>query len=136
MAKPRPGEDGYAAVVETTAKFVQQWNDWSTAEDRQDVYKRAWETTRRGRSALAFIRAVADEKGVPVPDHIQLYLTKHRAFSDTFQRAFKKVRKHNWRLGAVVDQTNLLPEFSPEVSLLKNRETRLVMLYVVGDESV
>ena len=84
---------------------------------------------------LAFITAVARAKKVPVPEHIQAYLTKHRDFSDTFQAAFKKVRKDNWRLGVVVDQTNLT-EFPPEVSLLKSREARLVMLYVVGDETI
>jgi hypothetical protein len=88
----------------------------------------------RSRSAIAFITAVADEKGVPVPAHIQHYLRKYPNFSDTFQRAFKKVRKSNWRLGAVVDQSNL--EFDPEVSLLKDREAELVMLYVVGDRDL
>ncbi len=95
----------------------------------------AWDKARRSRSALAFITAVADEKKVPVPEHIQDYLRKHRDFSDTFQRAFKKVRKHNWRLGVVVDQTNL-EAFSPEVTLLKDRGAQLVMLYVVGDATV
>lgn len=90
---------------------------------------------RRGRSALAFIRAVARAKNTQVPEHIQHYLTKHRDFSDTFLKAFKKVRKDNWRLGVVVDQTNLT-EFPPEVILLKDRASELVMLYVVGDDTV
>lgn len=118
-----------------TTQFVLQWNDWSTAQDRQDLYRRAWEKVSRSRSAIAFITAVADEKGVPVPAHIQHYLRKYPNFSDTFQRAFKKVRKHNWRLAVVVDQTNL-SEFPPAVTLLKDRAAQLVMLYVVGDETI
>ena len=130
---PKPRVEDY--LSDDTILFVLQWNDWSTAEDRQKVYQDAWEEVRHGRSALAFITAVARAKKVPVPEHIQAYLTKHRDFSDTFQAAFKKVRKDNWRLGVVVDQTNLT-EFPPEVSLLKSREARLVMLYVVGDETI
>ncbi|MFT4216963.1 MAG: hypothetical protein QM619_07220 [Micropruina sp.] len=118
-----------------TTQFVLQWNDWSTDDDRQQVYRDAWEEVRRGRSALAFITAVANVKNVPVPEHIQHYLTRHRDFSDTFQKAFKKVRKHNWRLGVVVDQTNVT-EFPPEVTLLKDRAAQLVVLYVVGDASL
>ena len=34
-----------------TTQFVLQWNDWSTAENRQELYQDAWEA-RRGRSAL------------------------------------------------------------------------------------
>lgn len=117
-----------------TTQFVLQWNDWSTAENRQELYQDAWEA-RRGRSALAFVRAVARAKNTQVPEHIQHYLTKHRDFSDTFLKAFKKVRKDNWRLGVVVDQTNLT-EFPPEVILLKDRASELVMLYVVGDDTV
>ncbi len=122
-------------IGDDTTLFVLQWNDWSTADDRQEVYKAAWEEVRRGRSALAFITAVAQAKNAKVPDHIQHYLIKHRNFSDTFQAAFKKVRKDNWRLGVVVDQTNL-ESFPPEVTLLKDREAQLVMLYVVGDPSI
>ena len=131
-SKPRPGDGDF---TDPTSQFVLQWNDWSTAEDRQQVYKDAWEEVRRGRSALAFITAVATAKDASVPEHIQHYLTKHRDFSDTFQRAFKKVRKHNWRLAAVVDQTNLT-EFSPEVHLLKDGASQVVMLYVVGDPTI
>ncbi len=133
MPKTRPEEYEYAE--DPTVQFVLLWNEWSTAEDRQQVYKDAWEEVRRGRSALAFITAVATAKGETVPEHIQDYLTKHRDFSDTFQKAFKKVRKHNWRLGAVVDQTNL-GEFPPEVHLLKNGASQVVMLYVVGDPTI
>lgn len=130
---PKTGIEDYAN--DDTTQFVLQWNDWSTADDRQEVYKAAWEEVRRGRSALAFITAVAKAKGEKVPEHIQHYLIKHRDFSDTFQAAFKKVRKDNWRLAAVVDQTNLT-QFPPAVTLLKSREAQLVMLYVVGDPSV
>ncbi len=47
-----------------TTQFVLQWNDWSTAENRQELYQDAWEA-RRGRSALAFIRAVARAQEPP-----------------------------------------------------------------------
>lgn len=131
---PKTGLGDYVTNDDTT-QFVLQWNDWSTAEPRQQLYQAAWEEVRRGRSALAFITAVANQQKVEVPDHIQLYLRKHRDFSDTFQKAFKKVRKHNWRLAVVVDQTNL-SEFPPAVTLLKDRAAQLVMLYVVGDETI
>lgn len=122
-------------IGDETTLFVLLWNDWSTAEDRKQVYRAAWEKSRHSASALAFIKAVAKAKGVPVPEHITDYLTKHRDFSGTFHRAFKKVRKHNWRLSAVVDQTNL-GEFPPEVHLLKNAGSQVVMLYIVGDPTV
>lgn len=131
-----PLVDGtFQYVGDDTTLFVLLWNDWSTAEDRQQIYRAAWEDSRHSASALAFIKAVAEAKDVPVPDHISHYLTLHREFSRTFHRAFKKVRKHNWRLAAVVDQTNL-DDFEPNVSLLKNAEAQLVMLYVVGDRNV
>ncbi|MFT3833117.1 MAG: hypothetical protein QM711_07320 [Micropruina sp.] len=129
----KTGIEDYAN--DDTTQFVLQWNDWSTADDRQEVYRTAWDEVRRGRSALAFIAAVAAQKKVPVPEHIQDYLRKHRDFSDTFQRAFKKVRKNDWRLGVVVDQTNL-ESFPPEVTLLKDSGAQLVMLYVVGDATI
>ncbi len=129
-------DDGTPECVrDKTTLFVLLWNDWSTAEDRKQVYRAAWEESRHSASALAFIKAVAKAKDVPVPAHISDYLTKHRDFSGTFHRAFKKVRKHNWRLSAVVDQTNL-GEFPPEVHLLKNAGSQVVMLYVVGDPTV
>lgn len=132
ISKPRPGEDNYDA---STIDFVLQWNDWSTAENRQRLYRRAWVRVGSDSSALAFVQAVSALTRVPVPAHIVDYLTKHVDFSDTFRKAFRKVRKDNWRLGVVVDQTNLR-EFSPAVTLLKNRSARLVVLYVVGDAAV
>ncbi|MFT4295420.1 MAG: hypothetical protein QM582_08405 [Micropruina sp.] len=113
-----------------TTQFVLNWNTWSTDVDRQDVYRRAW-TKASNRSALAFISAVAAEKKARVPDHIVHYLSRHPEFSETFQKAFKKVRKNNWRLGAVVNQ--LVLEFPPSVSRAENTKEQIVMLYVVGD---
>ena len=54
---PKTGLGDYVTNDDTT-QFVLQWNDWSTAEPRQQLYQAAWEEVRRGRSALAFITAV------------------------------------------------------------------------------
>ena len=52
---PKGGiEDGN---VVDTARFVQWWNDWSTAGDRQQLYAAAWKVNHR--SALEFVRALA-----------------------------------------------------------------------------
>jgi hypothetical protein len=129
---PKGGiEDGN---VVDTARFVQLWNDWSTAGDRQQLYAAAWRVNHR--SALAFVNALADARTpkVSVPAHIAAYLTKHDNFSPTFFKAFKKVKKYNWRLGVVVDQTDLT--FPPALTLAENKKAEIVMLYVVGDNSI
>lgn len=155
---PKPKLEDYADADETT-QFVLQWNDWSTAIDRQAVYRAAWKQAdakapkpqRKNPGpgvswALAFIEAVAEAKTpepgdtqtpphVPVPEHIRAYLEKHVDFSATFRRAFRRVRDDNWRLAGVVDQTNL-ETFSPAVTRLENRRAKVVMLYVVGDSAV
>lgn len=129
---PKGGiEDGN---VVDTARFVQWWNDWSTAGDRQQLYAAAWKVNHR--SALEFVRALAQARTpkVAVPEHIAAYLTKHDDFSPTFFKAFKKVRRNNWRLGVVVDQTDL--SYPPAVTVAENKRAEIVMLYVVGDNSI
>ena len=46
--------------VVDTARFVQWWNDWSTAGDRQQLYAAAWKVNHR--SALEFVRALAQAR--------------------------------------------------------------------------
>lgn len=124
---PKGGTDDY--TDESVTAFVEQWNNWSTSAQRQSIYRKAWALDHG--SALGFITAVATDQGEQVPDHIVHYLTKHAEFSETFLSAFKKVTKHNWRLGAVVDQYNF--EFPPAVTSAKNKSEEIVFLYVVGD---
>ena len=81
-----------------------------------------------------FITAMATERDDKVPDHIVHYLEKHPEFSPTFLKAFKRVKKYNWRFGAVVNQFDF--SFKPAVTIAENRKASIVMLYVVGDPTV
>lgn len=70
-------EDGTLKPVDDpTTLFVLAWNDWSTDDDRQQVYRAAWEESRHSASALAFINAVATANHVAVPEHISDYLIR------------------------------------------------------------
>lgn len=117
---------------DSVTSFVLRWNDWSTADDRQQVYARAWKLDHS--SALGFITAMASDRNDKVPDHIVHYLEKHPEFSPVFLKAFKRVKKYNWRFGAVVNQFDF--SFAPAVTLTESRKAGIVMLYVVGDPTV
>lgn len=126
---PKSGLEDYTA--DNVTEFVLRWNVWSIAPDRQKIYDRAWNVNHK--SALDFITALAADRNDQVPEHITHYLEKHEDFSDTFLTAFKRVRKDNWVLGAVVDQSDY--SFPPSVTVAENKQARIVMLYVVGDPS-
>lgn len=118
-------------TADNVTEFVRRWNVWSTAPDRQLIYDRAWKVDHN--TALDFINALAADQKDHVPEHIAHYLLKHPDFSDTFLQAFKRVRKQNWVLGAVVNQSDY--SFPPSVTVAENKQARIVMLYVVGDPS-
>ncbi|MFT3860370.1 hypothetical protein [Micropruina sp.] len=124
---PKSGIEDDAS--ESVTSFVLRWNNWSTSQQRQQLYAAAWKADHR--SALGFITALAAAMDDQVPEHIGHYLTRHENFSRTFLKAFKKVKKKNWRFGAVVNQFDF--SFPPAVSVAENKAAKIVMLYVVGD---
>lgn len=111
-------------------QFVLQWNLWSTSPQRRAIYRKAWKGAAK-RTPLAFITAVAQNQGAEVPEHIAHYLLKNPQTWSPLMKGFEKVRKNNWRLGAVIDQTNF--NFKPSVTRLTSCKRKIVMLYVVGD---
>ena len=127
---PKGGLEDY--VADNVTEFVLRWNIWSTAPDRQQIYDRAWAADHK--TALGFTTALAADQKDHVPAHTTDYLSKHEAFPDTFLKAFKRVRKQNWVLGAVVNQSDF--SFPPAVIAAENGKARIVMLYVIGDPRV
>lgn len=110
-------------------QFVLQWNLWSTSTERRAIYRKA----RKGGQADA---AGLHHRGGGEPGRGRA--RAHRALPDeepadldAADEGFAKVRKKNWRLGAVVDQTNF--DFRPSVTRLTSCKRKIVMLYVTGD---
>lgn len=127
---PKGGVEDY--IDNDVSQFVALWNDWSTAKDRQAIYTAAWH--EKHDTAVGFVNAMAADKDVKVPYHIEHYLTVHTEFSDIFLKAFKRVKNSNWRLGVVVDQT--ADGFDPQVAMATDKKAEIVMLYVVGDQNL